>query len=101
VVLPYWQRWMAALPELPALASAEERELLLLWQGLGCDSLARSLHRGPGCSRGSLWGAEGLSRVAVVPTAASLFGAPIPERTLRQGPGPAGAELVDPLVPRS
>ena len=46
VVLPYWQRWMAALPSLQALAAAEEHDVLLLWQGLGYYSRARRLQRG-------------------------------------------------------
>ena len=43
VVLPYWQRWMQALPDLPALAQAPEQQVLLLWQGLGYYSRARRL----------------------------------------------------------
>ncbi len=46
VVLPYWHRWMAALPNLGALAAAGEQEVLLLWQGLGYYSRARRLHQG-------------------------------------------------------
>jgi len=46
VVLPYWQRWMAAFPTLAALAAAEEHDVLLLWQGLGYYSRARRLHQG-------------------------------------------------------
>ncbi|MEO1003220.1 MAG: 8-oxo-dGTP diphosphatase MutT [Cyanobacteria bacterium J06638_7] len=46
VVLPYWQRWMAAFPSLEMLASAEEHEVLLLWQGLGYYSRARRLQQG-------------------------------------------------------
>jgi A/G-specific adenine glycosylase len=46
VVLPYWQRWMAAFPSLEALAAAEEHDVLLLWQGLGYYSRARRLHQG-------------------------------------------------------
>ena len=46
VVLPYWQRWMAAFPTLQALAAAEEHDVLLLWQGLGYYSRARRLHQG-------------------------------------------------------
>jgi len=45
VVLPYWQRWLAALPSLAALAAAEEHDVLMLWQGLGYYSRARRLHR--------------------------------------------------------
>jgi A/G-specific adenine glycosylase len=46
VVLPYWQRWMAAFPTLEALAAAAEHDVLLLWQGLGYYSRARRLHQG-------------------------------------------------------
>ena len=46
VVLPYWQRWMAAFPTLAALAAASEHEVLLLWQGLGYYSRARRLQQG-------------------------------------------------------
>ncbi|MFM7733562.1 MAG: A/G-specific adenine glycosylase, partial [Cyanobium sp.] len=35
VALPYWHRWMEALPNLRALATAGEQDVLLLWQGLG------------------------------------------------------------------
>jgi A/G-specific adenine glycosylase len=45
VVLPYWRRWMVALPDLGALAAADEQRVLLLWQGLGYYSRARRLHR--------------------------------------------------------
>jgi A/G-specific adenine glycosylase len=43
VMLPYWRRWIAALPSLAALLAAEERQLLLLWQGLGYYARARRL----------------------------------------------------------
>jgi len=46
VVLPYWQRWMAALPTREALAAADEHDVLLLWQGLGYYSRARRLQQG-------------------------------------------------------
>ncbi len=46
VVRPYWQRWLAALPNLEALAAAAEHDLLLLWQGLGYYSRARRLRQG-------------------------------------------------------
>ncbi|MEB3353074.1 MAG: 8-oxo-dGTP diphosphatase MutT [Cyanobacteriota bacterium] len=46
VVLPYWQRWMAAFPSLETLAAVEEHDVLLLWQGLGYYSRARRLHQG-------------------------------------------------------
>jgi A/G-specific adenine glycosylase len=46
VVLPYWRRWMEALPDLTALAAAEGQTLLGLWQGLGYYSRARRLRDG-------------------------------------------------------
>jgi len=46
VVLPYWHRWMAAFPDLDALAAASEHDVLMLWQGLGYYARARRLHAG-------------------------------------------------------
>jgi A/G-specific adenine glycosylase len=43
VMLPYWHRWMEALPTLEALADAHDQQALLLWQGLGYYSRARRL----------------------------------------------------------
>ena len=43
VVLPYWRRWMAALPTVEDLATASLDEVRLLWQGLGYYSRARRL----------------------------------------------------------
>ena len=45
VVLPYWHRWMAAWPQLEALAAADQSEVLLVWQGLGYYARARRLHQ--------------------------------------------------------
>lgn len=47
-VVPYFQRFVAALPELDALAEAPLDEVLALWSGLGYYSRARNLHR---CAR--------------------------------------------------
>ena len=44
-VLPYFERFMAAAPDVPALAELAEDRLLSLWQGLGYYSRARSLQR--------------------------------------------------------
>ena len=44
-VIPYYQRWMAALPDVYALAAAEEETLLKLWEGLGYYSRARNLQK--------------------------------------------------------
>ncbi|MBN8249863.1 MAG: A/G-specific adenine glycosylase, partial [Verrucomicrobia bacterium] len=44
-VIPYWERWMQALPDVPALARAPEERVLKLWEGLGYYSRARNLQR--------------------------------------------------------
>lgn len=43
--LPYFERWMDALPDFKALASADETTVLKLWEGLGYYSRARNLHK--------------------------------------------------------
>jgi A/G-specific adenine glycosylase len=42
-VVPYFERWMAALPSVTALAGADEHAVLSLWAGLGYYSRARNL----------------------------------------------------------
>lgn len=44
-VIPYFERWLRALPTIEAVAQADEGTVLKLWQGLGYYSRARSLHR--------------------------------------------------------
>jgi len=44
-VIPYFHRWMAALPDIRALADADEQQVLTLWQGLGYYNRARNLHK--------------------------------------------------------
>lgn len=41
---PYWRRFLAALPDLEALAAASEERVLELWSGLGYYRRARALH---------------------------------------------------------
>ncbi len=43
-VIPYFERFVARFPDLPALAAAHEDEVLALWSGLGYYSRARNLH---------------------------------------------------------
>ncbi|HEX5961312.1 MAG TPA: A/G-specific adenine glycosylase [Rhodanobacteraceae bacterium] len=43
-VVPYFERFVAALPDLAALASAGEDRVLALWSGLGYYRRARHLH---------------------------------------------------------
>ena len=42
-VVPYFERWIAALPSVSALAAADEQTVLNLWAGLGYYSRARNL----------------------------------------------------------
>ena len=44
-VLPYFQRFMEAAPDVTALATLPEQRLMALWQGLGYYSRARNLQR--------------------------------------------------------
>jgi len=44
-VIPYYQRFMAALPDVHTLAAATEDTVLHLWTGLGYYARARNLHR--------------------------------------------------------
>ena len=44
-VIPYYERFLARFPDVRALASAEEEDVLRLWSGLGYYARARNLHR--------------------------------------------------------
>jgi len=44
-VIPYYERWLAQFPDLPALASAPEEQVMKAWEGLGYYSRARNLHQ--------------------------------------------------------
>ena len=44
-VIPYYERFLAAFPDVPALASADDGLLMKLWEGLGYYSRARNLKK--------------------------------------------------------
>src|SRR5438552_4614405 len=44
-VLPYWQRWMRALPTVSAVAEARPNVILKRWEGLGYYARARHLRQ--------------------------------------------------------
>lgn len=48
VVVPYFERFIDALPDLPALAAAPLDDVLALWSGLGYYARARNLHAAAG-----------------------------------------------------
>ena len=45
-VIPYYERFLAAFPDVQSLAAADLDDVLKLWEGLGYYSRARNLHRG-------------------------------------------------------
>jgi A/G-specific adenine glycosylase len=47
-VIPYYERFLERFPTLPALAAADEEDVLRLWAGLGYYARARNLHRAAG-----------------------------------------------------
>lgn len=44
-VIPFWERWMAEVPDARALARMSFERVLKLWEGLGYYTRARNLHR--------------------------------------------------------
>src|SRR5580698_3942203 len=44
-VIPYYERFLACFPNVPALAEAPQEEVLRLWSGLGYYSRARNLQK--------------------------------------------------------
>ena len=49
--LPYYERFLAALPDIPALAACDEEKLHKLWEGLGYYSRVRNLQKAAGPAR--------------------------------------------------
>jgi len=47
-VIPYWERWMRALPDIASLAAADPGGVLKLWEGLGYYTRARNLQKAAG-----------------------------------------------------
>ena len=44
-VLPYYERFLSRFPDVEALASANEQDILKAWEGMGYYARARNLHR--------------------------------------------------------
>ena len=44
-MIPYYQRWMTKWPDLEALSSADETDLLKMWEGLGYYTRVRNIHK--------------------------------------------------------
>lgn len=47
-VLPYFERWMKAVPSIEKVAKAKEEELLKLWEGLGYYRRVKSIQKAAG-----------------------------------------------------
>lgn len=88
-VVPYYERWMARLPTVEALAAASLDEVLKLWEGLGYYSRARHLRdaaqmvveqydgRLPGTAS-ELLKLKGIGRYTAGAIASIAFGEPAP-----------------------
>lgn len=44
-VIPYWERWMVALPNIAALAQASSEQIHKLWEGLGYYTRVRNMQK--------------------------------------------------------
>lgn len=44
-VIGYWERWMRRFPDVHALASADEDDVLRSWEGLGYYTRAKNIHK--------------------------------------------------------
>lgn len=88
-VIPYYERFMARLPSVQALAEVREEELLKLWEGLGYYSRARNLQKAARCickeSGGAFPGSyeqlcslPGVGPYTAGAIASIVFGLPVP-----------------------
>src|SRR6185436_7776191 len=57
-VVPYYERWLAAFPDVVSLAAAPVRDVLSLWSGLGYNRRALALQRAAVVVAGSGWPAD-------------------------------------------
>ncbi len=88
-VIPYYERWMTALPDVAALAAADEGALMKLWEGLGYYSRARNLQKAAKIivndlggefprSREGLLALPGVGEYTAGAVASIAFGLPVP-----------------------
>ncbi len=84
-VIPYYQRFLAALPTVDHLAAAELEQVLALWQGLGYYGRARNLHQAARCLAARGWPTDaaglralpGCGEYTAAAVASLAFGQPI------------------------
>ena len=88
-VIPYYERWMTVLPDVAALAAADEGALMKLWEGLGYYSRARNLQKAAKIivndlggefprSREGLLALPGVGEYTAGAVASIAFGLPVP-----------------------
>ena len=88
-VIPYYERWMTALPDVAALAAADEGALMKLWEGLRYYSRARNLQKAAKIivndlggefprSREGLLALPGVGEYTAGAVASIAFGLPVP-----------------------
>lgn len=88
-VLPYFDRFIRALPDVAALAAVREDALMKLWEGLGYYSRARNLHKAARLmmeqyggrlppSYEQLLGLPGIGEYTAGAVASIAFGVPVP-----------------------
>ena len=88
-VIPYYERWMAALPDVFALTAIDEGSLMKLWEGLGYYSRARNLQKAAKIivndldgefprSREGLLALPGVGEYTAGAVASIAFGLPVP-----------------------
>ncbi len=113
-VMPYYARWMEALPTVADLAAADGERLMKLWQGLGYYSRARNLQKAARVimedhggrfpdTREELMKLPGVGDYTAGAIASIAFGLPVPAvdgNVLRVAARAAGMEgnILDPAV---
>ena len=78
-VLPYYYRFLEALPDIPALAACEEERLHKLWEGLGYYSRVRNLQKAAKLvDYAALLALPGIGEYTAGAIASISFGLPVP-----------------------
>src|SRR5690554_1404785 len=87
--MPYYERFLEALPDLASLAAASQEQVLKLWEGLGYYTRARNLHKAAGMVQAQYGGAiprkaeilqllPGIGRYTAGAIASIAFEEPVP-----------------------
>ncbi len=88
-VIPYFERFIAAFPDINSLAGADQEHVLKVWEGLGYYSRARNLHRAARrvvsdfdgaipCTHEALLALPGVGEYTAAAIASIAYGQPFP-----------------------